>query len=218
MQTALVKKDVSREGATREKFIHQGRLLRPKNNHAVVKVSSFRHVNIRRINELLGTNFKGVILDVDECVAPHHGEILPENVEAIVEMVKQGIKVVIFSNMEATDRYDPLIEKVLEETGFEIQVIMSIHPKPDVRGFLEAQTALQLADGEEVAMVGDNFSTDGGSIRAGIPFIKVDPIKTPGLIKRTIRFYQTVPRTFQAGISRIYDFFGRRVLRDKDLQ
>ena len=218
MRAALAK-DISREGFTPEKALHQIRLLRPKNNHAIAKVSSFQRINIDRINQLLGTNFKGVILDIDECVAPHHGEILTENMEAIVHMVKSKIKLVIFSNMEATNRYDPLIKKVFYETGYEIKVITSRFAKPDPRGFMEAKEALALQEGEEAVMIGDNFCTDGGSIRIGIPFIKVDPIKTKEkFLKKAKRLPQTATRKFHAGVSNFYDRVGKRkVLRDRDL-
>lgn len=211
--------DISREGLTFEKVRQLGRLFRPKFNCAIAKVSGFPVINISRINELLRTNFKGVILDVDECVAPHHGEVLQENVEAIIDMVRDGVKIVIFSNMKASDRYDSLIESVFEATGYKIKIIMSRYAKPDKRGFDECVSAFDLQEGEQVLMVGDNLVTDGGCIGAGIPFIKVRPIKTKneGFLKKAKRVFQTGSRGFYSGISNIYDFFGsRNVLSDED--
>lgn len=124
-----------------------GRLFAPSLNHAIAKVSSFSVIDISRINELLGTNFKGVILDIDECVAPHHGEVLQENVDAIIEMVNQGVKIVIFSNMKASERYNPLIEAVRDSTGYELKVITSRYAKPDPRGFKECVDQLGLNEG-----------------------------------------------------------------------
>jgi uncharacterized protein len=210
--------DISREGLTGAKVRQLGRLFRPSQNYAIAKVRRFSEINIQRINELLMTNFKGVILDVDECIAPHHGEIIQENIDAIIDMVNQGIRIVIFSNMRVSERYDSFIQTVKEETGYEIKVIMSRYAKPDSRGFDECVQALELHEGEEALMVGDNFITDGGSIGAGIPFVKVKPIKTKeGIFKKIKRSPQIGSRGFYSFVSNVYDKAGRRrVLRDID--
>lgn len=213
-----MKEDISREGVTNEKILQLGRLFRPKNNHAIAKVEKFASIDIAKLNELLGTNFKGVILDVDECVAPHHGEVLQENVDAIIAMVNQGIKIVIFSNMKMSDRYDTLIEKVKDATGFEMKIITSPYAKPDAQGFIDCVKELGLKAGEDELMIGDNFNTDGGSIQVGIPFVRVRPIKTEGEgIKGVKRWPQRGLRSFHAGVSNLYDVVGgRRVLKDED--
>jgi len=211
--------DVSREGLSMHKVWQLGRLFVPENNHAIAKVSKFSVIDIDRINELLGTNFKGVILDIDECVAPHHGDILQENLDAIVKMVNDEVKLVVFSNMKASERYNPLIDRVREECGYEIKVIMTPHGKPDPRGFEESMRALELTEGEEALMIGDNFVTDGGAISAGIPFVKVNPIETTGesAAKRLKRGFQTSSRSFYSKVSDLYDSVsGRKVLRDED--
>lgn len=213
--------DISREGLTGDKVAQLGRLFLPSLNHAIAKVSKFSVIDISRINELLGTNFKGVILDIDECVAPHHGEVLQENVDSIIEMVNQGVKIVVFSNMKASERYNPLIEAVREATGYEIKVITSRYAKPDPRGFEECVNELGLTDEEEALMIGDNFVTDGGAIKAGIPFVKVKPIKThgEGIMRKIKRIFQTGSRGFYTAVSNVYDFIGRRkVLKDKDFE
>jgi len=168
---------------------------------------------------LLGTNFKGAILDVDECMAPHHGEILPQNTDTTIRMVKDGVRIKVFSNMKASARYEPFVQTVQNETGHEIEIILSRYPKPDPRGFLEAKEALQLEQDEDVVMIGDNFVTDGGCIHAGIPFIKVKPIQTDQtLLQRIKRSPQTKSRAFYERISDLYDYLGnRKVLRDSDL-
>jgi len=216
-----MQEDISREGLTGEKVKQLVRLFVPSLNHAIAKVSSFSIIDISRINELLGTNFKGAILDIDECVAPHHGEVLPENVDSIIAMASQGVKIVIFSNMRVSERYASLIEAVQGSTGYEIKVITSRYAKPDPREFQECVEALQLSDGEDALMIGDNFVTDGGAIKAGIPFVKVKPIKTSGegFKKKLKRSAQTGSRGFYTGVSNAYDFVGRRrVLRDKDFE
>lgn len=213
-----MKEDISREGLTKEKIFQFGRLFRPRNNHAIAKVEKFASIDVAKMNELLGTNFKGVILDVDECIAPHHGEVLQENIDAIIAMVNQGIKIVIFSNMKMSDRYVPLIETVKEATGFEIKIITSKHAKPDAQGFIDCVKELGLKAGEDELMIGDNFGTDGGSIQVGIPFIKVDPVPTKGEgLKGVKRWPQRGLRGLHSGVSRAYDFLGRRkVIKDED--
>jgi predicted HAD superfamily phosphohydrolase YqeG len=133
-------------------------------------------------------------------------------------MVNQGIKIVIFSNMKMSDRYDPLIAKVKEATGFEMKIITSPYAKPDAQGFIDCVKELGLKAGEDELMIGDNFITDGGSIQVGIPFIKVDPIMTNGEgIKGVKRWPQRGLRFLHSGVSRAYDVIGRRkVLKDKD--
>ncbi|PIR55176.1 hypothetical protein COU74_02110, partial [Candidatus Peregrinibacteria bacterium CG10_big_fil_rev_8_21_14_0_10_36_19] len=141
----IVQHDVSREGLSMAKVRQLGRLFVPSLNHAIVKVNVFRNINVAKINELLGTNFRGIILDIDECVAPHHGEILPENVDAIMAMIADGVKLVIFSNMKASDRYNAVIERASREFGYDIKVIMTPHGKPDERGFEASLKELKLA-------------------------------------------------------------------------
>jgi predicted HAD superfamily phosphohydrolase YqeG len=209
--------DISREGVTKDKLLQPLRLFIPRHNRTLARVSKFSLINIARINELLGTDFKGVILDIDECVAPHHGEVLPENVEAIIKMIQNDVACVIFSNMKASERYRPLIEAVQEQAGYELRIITSNFAKPDPRGFQECLDALGHPK-ENVLMIGDNHVTDGGSVRAGISFAKVKPIKTrEGFVKKAKRLPQISSRGFFSSVSRLYDFIGRRrVLTDKD--
>ncbi|MFC1655359.1 HAD-IA family hydrolase [Patescibacteria group bacterium] len=210
-----MKEDISREGLTSEKLLQPLYLLRPKNNHAIAKVQEFTQIRLQRINELLGKDYKGAILDIDECTAPHHGEILPENLEHVVEMIQDGTRVVIFSNMKASDRYNAIIDA----TNGAVKVHTSQFAKPDARGFLECCDELNLLP-HEVVMIGDNFITDGGSIRAGIDFIKVEPIKTEGesIGKKLKRLPQTATRWFYSKLSNLYDKISKRkVLKPDDI-
>ncbi|MBA4336829.1 hypothetical protein C0416_03585 [bacterium] len=209
--TDNINQDISREGLTKEKLLQPLYLLKPSNNYAVAKVQKFVHMRIEDLNELLGKEYEGIILDVDECVAPHHGEILPENVEHIASMVQQGIRVVIFSNMKASDRYQSVIDK----TNGKVKVHMSKHAKPDSRGFTECCEKMELPP-EKVMMVGDNFITDGGAIRAGIDFVKVEPIKTENepIGKKLKRLPQLATRWFYEKLSNLYDkILKRKVIR-----
>lgn len=215
MEKQLQIQDKSREGLTSAKFLQPFRLLNPENTYAIAKVSAFSKINIARINALLNLQIQGIILDIDECVAPHHGEILPENVAKITEMIKEGIRLVIYSNMEATDRYNPLIETVRNETGYTIKVMTNIPAKPAKQGFETCAKELDLPP-ENIAMVGDNFLTDGGAIQAGMNFIKVKPIESPQISGK--RRIQKGFRSMSEGISNFHDrLTQRKVLTDDDL-
>lgn len=205
-----ISSDISREGLTKEKLLHPLRLFRPKNNYAVAKIQKFTHLRIDDLNEILDRNIQGIILDVDECVAPHHGEILPENVAHIVNMVNAGVKVIIFSNMKASERYQPVIDK----TDGAVEVHMSKYAKPDKRSFLECCEKMGL-DPKDVLMVGDNFITDGGAIRAGIDFVKVNPVKTEEKFSKKLkRIPQTASRWLYEKVSNLYDkIFRRKVIK-----
>lgn len=204
--------DISREGLTREKLVQCARLVNAETTHAIAKISAFSLLNVAKINALLGTDFRGLILDVDECVAPHHGEITEENIRKIQEICAEGMGIVIHSNMQASARYD----EVIESDGGQIHLHKSRFAKPDRRGFLECAEVLNL-EPSKIIMVGDNFLTDGGSISAGIPFVKITPLSRP-LIQNLTRAHQVVPRFVADRISDYYDWItARRVLRDDDL-
>lgn len=210
-----MEEDISREGLTTEKLLQPLYLLRPKNNQAIAKVQKFTQISIARINELLGTEYRGAILDIDECTAPHHGDILPENLDHVVEMIREGTRIVIFSNMKASDRYNAIIEA----TNGAVKVHTSQFAKPDARGFLECCDELNLLP-HQVVMIGDNFITDGGSIRAGIDFVKVESIKTEGesIGKKLKRFPQIASRWLYSKLSDLYDkLLKRKVLKVGDI-
>ena len=201
--------DISREGLTLQKLLQPFLLLYPANNKALAKVDDFSSLDIAEINRQFWLEIRGVILDIDECVAPHHGEILPENIEAIRQL-QWKVRILVFSNMKKTDRYAEL-----EKLG--ITVCKSRHAKPDPRGFQECCVKLGLKP-NEVIMIGDNFMTDGGANRAGCHFAKVKPIATDEKwYKRLERFPQIVSRKYSEMISDLCDvIFRRKVLKDMD--
>jgi uncharacterized protein len=191
--------DVSREGVTFSKVAQLGRLFLGENNRAIAKLDRFASLDIGALNEQLDRDIKGVILDVDDCIAPHHGEILDENIDKIREMREAGIEVIVFSNMKYSERYAEL-----EEMG--VKVHKSGFAKPDPRGFLECCDEIGLAP-EEVVMVGDNLITDGGCTKAGIDLVLVDPVSgvegTRSSVKRKIH---VATRDFYRRLSDRNDF------------
>ncbi len=185
--------DTDREKTTPKKLVHFLRVMTTKKaTNALESVWEFQDINFEK---LWNDGKRGIILDVDECIAPHHWQILPENMKIIKELLDLGWKIVIFSNMKKSDRYDEL-----EALG--VRIITSEHAKPDERWFTESQEALEL-ELWEILMIWDNYLTDGGAIYAGIEFIKVAPIKSDEIHKSLKRRMQITFRTiadFKAGL------------------
>lgn len=184
--------DISREWLTREKAEHFFRVLFSAKATKVLDWSpSFREIHF---DTLFDFGKRGMILDVDECIAPHHWAILPENFAIIWELIRLWWKIVIFSNMKKSDRY-----RELEDLW--IKVVTSSYAKPDARGFEECVGALAM-DKWEIIMVWDNFLTDGWAIGVWIDFIKVDPIRTQGGGLTLWRITQKSVRRLVDGITR----------------
>ncbi|MDH5764213.1 MAG: HAD hydrolase-like protein [Nitrospinota bacterium] len=123
------------------------------------------------IEDLVANGIKGVLLDADGTLGPHHTRVFSEPVRKHVhKMVENGLRVAIYTNaME--DRFE----------AFEgVAVVTEVPPKPDPRGFeIAMKQYLKLNDPESVCMVGDNYITDGGAVDAGMRFIHVQPVPGP---------------------------------------
>ena len=150
----------------------------PKSLKTYKAVKRFEDVSIDR---LVADGIKGVLLDADGTLGPHHTRVFSESVrEQFHAMIKNGLRVAIYTNaME--DRFD-----VFEG----VAIVTDVPPKPDPRGFeIAMKKYLQLDDPATVCMIGDNYITDGGAIDAGMRFIHVQPV--PGLenpLHRATRF------------------------------
>lgn len=193
-------KDNSRAGFTFEKIFQMIRLLHPNNIYPSLKVNKFSDIEIKDINKILNKEIKGLILDVDSTIAPDHHKILKENLEHLQKLHSQSIKIVIYSNMIYTDRY-----KNLEPY---IKVLTNIPAKPSNQGFEQAVKELKLPK-KNVAMIGDNFLTDGGAIKYGLTFIKVKPIKRKkeSLTLSIELFFPRLFRDFYDLVAAIYEPF-----------
>lgn len=162
--------DKSREGINLAKVVQFFRLaFVPKYTETFLRLDRFTDLDIGKIRELTGVEIKGIILDVDCCIAPNHGEILQENLEHLRKLIAKGIKFVIYSNMKWSERYEALQK--------DLPVLTNLPPKPDPKGFEIAVSQLGVPK-ENVVMIGDNYLTDGGAIGAGIKFIHVNPIRS----------------------------------------
>lgn len=190
--------DQNREGVNFTKFIQLFRLLRPRNTKTLARLQKFIDLDLGKIQTKTGVEIKGIIVDVDDTISYQHGKILEENVRHIKKLRSRGVKFAILSNMKKTSRYD-----VVENDAI---ILTNFPAKPDPRGFEAACKELGLPK-KNVVMVGDNYVTDGGAIRAGLNFIHVKPIrlKNASLPQRIHGFIRAV----FIGISKIHDL-GRR--------
>lgn len=211
MYTNSKQKDFDREGPTLLKLLQLVKLFFPKYTQTLARIAKFSDLNIKKLNELKGLKIKGIILDADECIAYNHGEILEKNVNHIKRLSEGGIKIVIYSNMRKTKRYDPIAKYA--------KILTRVPPKPNVEGFKKAVALLELPI-ENIIMVGDNYITDSGSLALGIPFVKIKPIKTKHI---TLKDKILMPpygllRSFYSKIAQLHDLFRKKPLTSRDLK
>jgi predicted HAD superfamily phosphohydrolase YqeG len=140
----------------------------PKSLRTYRAVKRFEDVPI---DHLISDGIKGVLLDADGTLGPHHTRVFSESVrDHIAKMLASDLRVAIYTNaME--DRFE----------AFEgVAIVTDVPPKPDPRGFgIAMKKYLQLDDPATVCMIGDNYITDGGAIDAGMRFIHVQPVPGP---------------------------------------
>ena len=133
------------------------------------------------VDALAADGIKGVLLDADGTLGPHHTRVFSDSVRAHVhKMVHSGLRVAIYTNAWE-DRFG----------AFEgVAIVTGVPPKPDPGGFETAMKKfLQLGDPATVCMIGDNYITDGGAIDAGMRFIHVRPVPGPeNFLHRVTRF------------------------------
>ncbi len=140
----------------------------PKSLRTYRAVKRFEDVPI---DHLISSGIKGVLLDADGTLGPHHTRVFSESVrDHIAKMLASDLRVAIYTNaME--DRF---------ETFEGVAIVTDVPPKPDPRGFeIAMKKYLQLDDPATVCMIGDNYITDGGAIDAGMRFIHVQPVPGP---------------------------------------
>jgi len=192
--------DFSREGINIEKLINLLRLLRPKNTRTLIRLNKFTDLNIEGLSKLTGRPILGIISDVDDCIAPNHGNILPENLIHIKNLHSQGIQTVLFSNAKKTQRYDEIEQYA--------HVLTNIPPKPNLKGYRVALEQMNL-DPTQVVMVGDNYITDAGCLKLGIPFVHIEPIKdrSKNNLQRIAMKIYSLLRGFYIWVSKIHEKF-----------
>ena len=169
LMAKISKKDIkfARDGLTLTKILYFLLMpFRPNLLKTYMAVDRFVEVPIEQLKI---DGIKGILIDADGTLAPHHARKFPhEVVEHINKMVNHGFKVAIYTNA-SEDRFHQF-------KG--INVVTNVPPKPDKFGFEKAmKDFLGLNDSSVVCMIGDNFLTDGGARLAGMHFIHIRPIK-----------------------------------------
>ncbi len=158
-----------REGLTWAKIFRFLSLpFSPSRLDTFMEVKRFEDVSVKR---LLEQDMKGILLDADGTLVPHHAREFSLSVlDHVRTMLNNGFKIAIYTNAWE-DRF-----QAFQKMG--VKVVTNVPAKPDPRGFHIAMTAfLQLEDPAKVCMIGDNYVTDGGAIDAGMHFIHVRPVK-----------------------------------------
>lgn len=168
--------DQSREGVTGDKILQFFRLLLPHYTRTLARLARFSDLDLDAIGEATGVTLRGLILDVDDTMGAHHGP-LPEAAHETVEALAQrGVRLAIYSNARADVNTARAGDIARIAAAGAIVLGGDIPAKPDAAGFLRALETLAPLAPSEVAMIGDNYFTDGGAIRAGMHFIKVEPV------------------------------------------
>jgi len=170
----------NKERLTLEKLLFPFRMLvQPHLSYALVKVSSFSQIDINRVNELLtgilrdefsralGSRqgkIKAVISDIDETLAPKNQDVLPDNIEHIQKLTRQGIPVWFHSNNSTDARAEHF-----KDIG--AHVVHTPHPKPARRAHVDACTQAGALPWHTI-MAGDYF-TDRGARQIDMCFAQV---------------------------------------------
>lgn len=128
---------------------------------------------------------KALILDVDNTLSTHHGEVLTDGLEDwLCKMRENGVKLVILSNSKQA-RVEPFAKKI----GLPF-ISMGLKPLP-----FKFSSARKLigANKSETAIVGDQIFTDtlGGNLY-GITTILLDPIKLES--SKSFKFKRKIER------------------------
>lgn len=131
-------------------------------------------------------NIDSLILDIDNTMSTHHGEVLTDGLTDWLAMMKEnGIKLIVLSNSKE-ERVNPFANRI----GLDY---ISLGLKPLPSGYIRALKMLK-SKRKNTAIVGDQIFTDvlGGNF-VGVKTILLTPIKlesTPGFrFKRKIETY-----------------------------
>jgi HAD superfamily phosphatase (TIGR01668 family) len=115
-------------------------------------------------------NINALILDVDNTLSTHHGQVLTEGLEEWLDLMREnGIKMTVLSNSKSK-RLEPFAKKINLD-------YISLGMKPLPFGYWRAIKRLG-SKRRNTAIVGDQIFTDvvGGNI-AGVKTILLTPIK-----------------------------------------
>ena len=136
--------------------------LKPK-----IKLEKVTDITIEILNKY---GIKALILDVDNTLSTHHGQVLTEGLSEWLDLMREnGIKMTVLSNSNSK-RLTPFAEKI----GLDF---ISLGLKPLPFGYWRALKRLGTAK-KETAIVGDQLFTDtmGGNF-VGVATVLLTPIK-----------------------------------------
>ena len=143
--------------------------LKPK-----IKLERVTDITIDILNKY---GIKALILDVDNTLSTHHGQVLTEGLPEWLDLMRQnGIKMTVLSNSNSK-RLTPFAKKI----GLDF---ISLGLKPLPFGYWRALKRLG-TNRRETAIVGDQLFTDiiGGNV-VGVTSVLLTPIK----LETSLRF------------------------------
>ena len=132
-----------------------------------IKLEKVTDITIEILNKY---GIKALILDVDNTLSTHHGQVLTEGLPEWLDLMREnGIKMTVLSNSNSK-RLTPFAKKI----GLDF---ISLGLKPLPFGYWRALKRLGTAK-KETAIVGDQLFTDtmGGNF-VGVNTILLTPIK-----------------------------------------
>lgn len=132
-----------------------------------IKLERVTDINVSLLKKF---SIEALILDVDNTLSTHHGQVLTEGLpEWLLQMKKNGIKLTVLSNSKEK-RVKPFAQKI----GLDY---ISLGCKPLPFGYLRALKVLGTKR-KNTAIVGDQIFTDilGGNT-VGVKTVLLTPIK-----------------------------------------
>ena len=153
-----------------------------------VKLNRITDISVKLLKKY---GIKALILDVDNTLSTHHGEVLTDGLEDWLKaMVENEIGLVILSNSKRA-RVEPFAERI----GLPF-ISMGLKPLP-----FKFSSALKMlgTKRKDTAIVGDQIFTDtlGGNLY-GVTTILLDPIKLES--SKSFKFKRKIER----GVYKIY--------------
>ena len=133
----------------------------------LIKLNKITDINIDLLNKY---GIDSLILDVDNTLSTHHGQVLTEGLEEWLDLMREnGIKMTVLSN-STSKRLEPFAKKI----GLDY---ISLGLKPLPFGYIRALRTLN-SKKKDTAIVGDQIFTDtlGGNL-VGVKTILLTPIK-----------------------------------------
>ncbi len=140
-------------------------VLRPITYFPDKEVDTLNDLDVQNLKKL---GLKTIIIDVDNTICSHNGNLFDQKVQAKIAELKDNFEMVLLSNTR------PERKKRLFDY-FQIPVSPVRHKKPAKRAFQQTVDFChhQLS---EVAMIGDRYMIDMAAKSLGIYTIKVNPL------------------------------------------